>query len=189
MATLYEYFQKLESAARPRGAIDSTITSYIDMKAPPMRLVENWAKFSKFDSCDFQFIFLPWCERRISHVDISIGHSILSGPFSGCYMAFVSGAGFTRGYHIHTENGPNDQKTNWNNHINFLSSEHQSLMGKIFKPIAGSILHGRMRHSFGLISPDGSCYSVLLSREKEEWRFEAIRQTPEEDCSRDRIPI
>lgn len=127
------------------------------------------------------FVKLPYCPNNISYVEIPSTNreGVISGAFSGCYMAksLSSCRGKNYYYHIHASGSNNDCKGVWNNMIDNNGNDKFNIISKevvLFNPyatmqrIAEDMIAKdptKLYHYpvYGIIS-DGKCYSLLCEK-------------------------
>lgn len=179
-----KYFQEGTGAV-----IDNDLIKSLDIFPPFVDNKDGFIKITTNKIDLFGCYFIPWCDNKIGYGIISPVDDFISTKFEGCYMAAYIGEDRVRkGFHIH-RGGTADQKTNWNKHIEGLESEDTARYshGILFKPNSFTDKKEEIRNQFGIsgrydvqtwgiISSNGNCYSVLVYKLEGVWRIETIEE-------------
>jgi hypothetical protein len=147
---------------------NSTIVPFIIYN--PLRLV-----FSRNGSSVYEVDYFPYLEGKITECKVSLGHDIMSGPFSGCWLARYRREGIDLAGHIEKV-----EKTRqviidaWNTFCTACKSSKkvENRLSFGFNPSHGfedvakinnPPGNGWIRFCYGIITNEDKCYTLFTS--------------------------
>lgn len=187
MGALVNYFQGLRKGA----VIDTNITASREHNKQSYIQHNDEFVHARIINYNYNFVCVPWFERRISYAEVAANQDILSFQFGGCYLARLVGqANIGYCYHIHRDLIPEyDTKNNWNRHIEYLRrfGVLNEARSALFKPNSHLVKTDNIEY-WGIISDNGECFTVAVDLQRNPYRAIFHAMTKESKYFRLTIP-
>lgn len=169
MGKLVEYLTGLRCGDEIDGEIADTLT----LNIPWVIGSSHDLVYMYISNNRYNFVYVPWAERKICCGQAYTLQDIISRRFSGCYLSRIVGSGsHCYCYHIHKDqNLALDQKKNWNSlieHLGFLCDEDNSIL---YKPNTNLVNPFEGIEYWGIISDTGDCFTVVVKKQMNPVRF------------------